>query len=229
MRGAALSLVLCSNLAWAAQPPNFCGISQWQSFIDEAASRSRSPSPWIGAVILAESAGCESMNGRPTTSAAGAMGLMQLMPTTWERLRERLNLGTDPYDPHDNILAGAAYLHELHDRYGWPGASAAYHAGPARYDDYLKSGRPLPGATLEYLARVGRSLARVNADSRLPTVADGNSPDTNRELFVARKASVAVTDTHSDRAATGDLFLALRHDKRRSDSKPPESRDVQQQ
>ncbi|WP_442868385.1 lytic transglycosylase domain-containing protein [Bradyrhizobium sp. CCBAU 11445] len=53
-------------------------------------------------------------------SPKGAMGLMQIMPATWTELRERYNLGNDPYDPHDNILAGTAYLRELLDRYGSP-------------------------------------------------------------------------------------------------------------
>lgn len=44
------------------------------------------------------------------------MGLMQIMPATWADLRARHRLGSDPYDPCDNILAGVAYLCELHDR-----------------------------------------------------------------------------------------------------------------
>lgn len=48
------------------------------------------------------------------------MGLMQIMPATWAELRERYNLGNDPYDPHDNILAGTAYLRELLDRMARP-------------------------------------------------------------------------------------------------------------
>ena len=47
------------------------------------------------------------------------------MPATWAELRERYYLGNDPYDPHDNILAGTAYLRELLDRYGSPGVFAA--------------------------------------------------------------------------------------------------------
>src|ERR1700675_3128454 len=61
-------------------------------------------------------------------------------------------LGANPYDPHDNILAGAAYLRELHDRYGAPGFLAAYNAGPVRYDDHLATGRPLPAGTRAYVA-----------------------------------------------------------------------------
>src|SRR5580658_7901305 len=58
----------------------------------------------------------------------------------------------DPYDAHDNILAGAAYLRELLDRYGSPGFLAAYNAGPARYEDHLATGRALPTETQAYVA-----------------------------------------------------------------------------
>lgn len=82
------------------------------------------------------------------------MGLMQIMPETWASLRLRYGLGPDPFDVHDNILAGAAYLRELHDRYGAPGFLAAYNAGPTRYETYLATGRPLPNETLAYVDRL---------------------------------------------------------------------------
>lgn len=41
-------------------------------------------------------------------SPVGAMGLMQIMPDTWENLRLRHRLGSNADDPRDNILAGAA-------------------------------------------------------------------------------------------------------------------------
>ena len=72
------------------------------------------------------------------------MGLMQIMPKTYAELRARHRLGPDAYDPRDNILAGAAYLREMLDRYGSPGFLAAYNAGPLRYDQHLATGRPLP-------------------------------------------------------------------------------------
>ena len=96
------------------------------------------------------------LDGRPITSRAGAMGLMQLMPETWAELRDRYALGSNPYDPHDNILAGAAYLRELYERHGYPNLFAAYNAGPARLDDYLFNGRPLPDETRAYLAALGQ-------------------------------------------------------------------------
>jgi len=91
-------------------------------------------------------------------SPKGAMGLMQIMPDTWSGLRSRYGLGPNPFDPHDNIVAGAAYLRELHDRYGTAGFLAAYNAGPGRYEDHLTSGRPLPAETQAYVAALAPLL-----------------------------------------------------------------------
>jgi hypothetical protein len=74
------------------------------------------------------------------------------MPETYAELRLRYHLGTDPYEPRNNILAGAAYLREMHDRFGPDGFLAAYNAGPGRYEGYVKSGRPLPDETRDYVA-----------------------------------------------------------------------------
>jgi soluble lytic murein transglycosylase-like protein len=153
---AANLLLLLSSSLNAADRPVFCGTERWTPFIAEAATRSGIPAQWLQAVIRAESAGCAFMNDRPTTSSAGAMGLMQLMPTTWSQIRRMLKLGDDPYQPHDNILAGAEYLRELYDRYGAPGFIAAYQAGPERYEDSLRGSRALPAETVDYLARVLR-------------------------------------------------------------------------
>jgi soluble lytic murein transglycosylase-like protein len=98
-------------------------------FIDDASRRFGVPVQWIRSVLSVESAG--DVRGR---SSKGAIGLMQIMPETWADLRLRYGLGNDPYDRRDNILAGTAYLRELHDRYGSPGFLAAYNAGPARYE-----------------------------------------------------------------------------------------------
>ena len=74
-------------------------------FIAEAASRFALPVTWLHAVMRAES------RGRPrAVSPKGAIGLMQIMPATWQELRDRHRLGADPFDPHDNIIAGAGYI-----------------------------------------------------------------------------------------------------------------------
>src|SRR3546814_17600415 len=97
--------------------------------------------------MRAESAGCTELDGRPITSPAGAMGLMQLMPEPWAELRQRHGLGIDPYAPRDNILAGAAYLRQMVDRFAVPGAFAAHHAGPARDAPPVRTGVSQHGKT----------------------------------------------------------------------------------
>jgi cell division septation protein DedD len=131
----------------------------WGPYIAEAAKKYDVPELWVRAVMRQESGGQLYENGQLIISSAGAMGLMQVMPSTYDDLRARYSLGDDPYDPHDNIMAGAAYLREMYDLYGSPGFLAAYNAGPARLDDYLTRNRPLPDETRRYVARVGRAIA----------------------------------------------------------------------
>ena len=122
--------------------------------IAEAAQRFELPASWISAILKAESNG-----NRQALSPKGAMGLMQVMPDTWAKLRARQRLGSNPYDPHDNIIAGSAYIRALYDRYGSPGWIAAYNAGPRRYEASLR-GRPLPAETRSYVATVAQNLER---------------------------------------------------------------------
>lgn len=119
----------------------------YAGYIADAARRFGIPEAWIRAVMRVESRG-----DVRAISPKGAIGLMQIMPATWGDLRARHYLGGDPYDPRDNIIAGAAYLREMHDRYGSPGFLAAYNAGPGRYEEYRETGRPLPAETRAYVA-----------------------------------------------------------------------------
>jgi len=128
--------------------------------IAEASRRFRIPEDWIRAVLAAESD-----HDIRVVSDAGAMGLMQVMPATWDELTARLKLGDDPFEPRANILAGTAYLREMLDRYGdVSGMLAAYNAGPSRYDEYLATGRSLPAETIDYVAK----LAPIMGGNALP-------------------------------------------------------------
>jgi soluble lytic murein transglycosylase-like protein len=124
-------------------------VDRFAKFVGEASGRFAVPAHWIRAVMQVESSGDEH-----AISSRGAMGLMQLMPGTWVELSARHGLGLDPFDPHDNIMAGSAYLKEMHDRFGSAGFLAAYHAGPARYEKHLATGQPLPPETTAYVAAV---------------------------------------------------------------------------
>src|SRR3546814_12521055 len=105
-------------------------LDRWRDFSAEASRRFGVPEAWIRAVMHAESGGRTMLYGRPITSGAGAMGLMQVMPGTYEEMRRAHDLGSDPYDPRDNILAGTAYLRAMSDSSCYPGPCPALKYGP---------------------------------------------------------------------------------------------------
>lgn len=139
---------------------------RWRGIAAEAADRFGLPVEWVMRVIEAESAGRTELGGRPTTSHAGAMGLMQIMPGTWASLRAQYGLGSDPHDPSDNIVAGTAYLRAMYDRFGYPGLFGAYNAGPGRYGEYVTEGRPLPRETRDYMAKITGSGPPASTSGR---------------------------------------------------------------
>ncbi|RUW36218.1 MULTISPECIES: lytic transglycosylase domain-containing protein [unclassified Mesorhizobium] len=161
----------------AVMPP---ARNRYDTHIAEAAKRFRLPPTWIRAVLGAESAG-----DQRATSRKGAMGLMQIVPNTWSDLRVRYRLGADPYDPHDNIIAGSAYIRELVDRYGWPGWIAAYNAGPRRYEASLK-GRRLPRETLAYVAIVASAIGNTGTMKANSPTFSGRYGWKYAPLFVAQ-------------------------------------------
>jgi hypothetical protein len=127
------------------------------------------PDRWIREVMHQESGGNLYHGGGLVTSGAGAMGLMQVMPATYDEIRARYpELGEDPYDPHNNILAGTAYIREMYDIYGSPGFLAAYNAGPGRLDDYLTQNRALPEETRRYVAAIGPRIAGATPHTPSP-------------------------------------------------------------
>jgi len=146
----------------AARRPTELSVRPLAAFVTEASKRFGVPEHWIRAVIHVESSAKQRAR-----SSKGAMGLMQIMPKTWTELRARYGLGADPFDPHDNILAGAAYIRELYDRYGAPGFLAAYNAGPGRYERHLATGRAPPHQTWRTSRRSPRS-SRANRLTRRP-------------------------------------------------------------
>ncbi len=136
----------------------------WGPYVHEAAVRFSFPEAWIRAVMQQESGGQQaSADGAPITSSAGAMGLMQVMPGTYDLLRQRYALGPDPYDPRSNILAGTAYLQEMHARFGAPAFLAAYNAGPDRVDAYLNGSTILPDETVSYVAAIGPRIGMAGS------------------------------------------------------------------
>ena len=183
--------------------------------MQEASRRFHVPASWLRAVMRAESHG-----NANSVSDKGAIGLMQVMPRTYIELRAKYGFGPDPFDPCDNILAGAAYLAEMLARYGSPGFLAAYNAGPRRYEEHLLGGRPLPAETTDYVARLAPELGFAS----VPTAGITAPPDALRApMFVTMAAlNIAPAATaigganrvgRSQKAAPHPLFPAPRADK----------------
>jgi len=195
--GALRSLAIALALL-AATPAHADQVERWRPYIAQASAKFGIPAQWIEHVMRAESGGKTMLDGRPITSRAGAMGLMQLMPGTWAQIRAELGLGGNPHDPRDNILAGTAYLRLMYDRFGYPGLFAAYNAGPARYVAYVATGRTLPGETRAYLVSVGGVPASRPSPSQ--------TAPTTPLFFALRSASFGKP---SDRAGAARLFVRL--------------------
>jgi len=118
--------------------------AQIDEFVRKSAARDGFTPDLLRAIIGRES------GFRPcAVSAKGAQGLMQLMPETAGALGVR-----DPFDPGENISAGARYLRQLLDRYGGDLTLAlgAYNAGPARIDWF--GGLPPFSETRNYVSSI---------------------------------------------------------------------------
>lgn len=164
--------------------------------VRDASLRFGIPEQWIWAVMRIESAG-----RIDATSHAGAMGLMQVMPGTWANLTARHGLGGNAYDPRANIMAGAAYLRQMHDRYGSPGFLAAYNAGPGRYEQYLRGERGLPAETQNYVARLAPMIGGdaapliVSSSSTAPSAQPPRPSWTQASLFAVRSPATENADS----------------------------------
>lgn len=175
--------VACPALAQTLPATRTATADPYAVHIAEASRRFGIPQAWIVAVKRTESG-----DDVRAVSPAGALGLMQIMPDTWAELRARYQLGRDPFDPRDNIIAGTAYLREMLDRYGTvPAMLAAYNAGPARYDEHLAIGRALPAETRAYVALLAPALGSTAPSDKPRTALQPPADWREAPLFVARK------------------------------------------
>jgi soluble lytic murein transglycosylase-like protein len=123
---------------WANDGASYASTVQW------AADYYQLPVTLLWAVIKVES-----NFDSDARSGAGAQGLMQLMPGTASDLGVR-----DPYDPYQNIFAGARYLRLLANRFAGDlqYTLAGYNAGP--YAVQRAGGVPPYPETIEYVRKV---------------------------------------------------------------------------
>ena len=196
--GALIRAMLAAALGGATVPVAGAPVDRWSHEIGLASRRFGIPKDWVRKVMQVESGGRASLMGAPVVSAAGAMGLMQLMPETWLEMRDAHRLGPNPFDPSDNILAGTAYLRAMYDRFGYPGLFAAYNAGPGRYSRFL-TGENLPAETVRYVRRIA---------VRDALVATRVKPSAPRALALLRPAIFALERKEGENGASIELVPA---------------------
>ncbi len=136
----------------------------YQSQIAQA-STDHQVSPYLIAAVIE----CESGWDASATSSQGAVGLMQLLPSTAQQMADANLVDSSRYpvanlsDPEVNIQYGSAYLRFLIERYGeLEPAIAAYNAGMGNVDAWIADGQDIRDAvefpeTSHYLLRVVRS------------------------------------------------------------------------
>ncbi len=134
--------------------------------VQSAAQENSLEAALIHAVITVESG-----SNAQATSPRGAQGLMQLMPATARRFKLH-----NPYDPAQNIRAGASYLRELLDLFKGDVrlTLAAYNAGP---NAVLRHGNRIPpyAETQHYVPKVMRIYRGLSQNAMMKIPAGGAS------------------------------------------------------
>lgn len=127
----------------------------WNLITEQA--RAQSLDPYLVLALIKQ----ESAFDDQTYSSAGATGYMQLMPFTALEMipgveRHQLNR------PEINLQAGTRYIRRMLDRYqgSVPHALAAYNAGPAAVDKWIKEGRDQEGTLEDFIENIPYSETR---------------------------------------------------------------------
>lgn len=115
----------------------------------------------IDPILVASVMETESHFNFGSVSPAGAIGLMQLMPSTARMV------GVNPYDPLENVIGGASYLRSQLDSFSGYGeyavtnAIAAYNAGGNAVREY--GGCPPYNETINYVYKVADVYNRLSS------------------------------------------------------------------
>ena len=166
-------------------PSQATGTAGLTDVIDRIAGEQGVEGPLVHSVIRAES------NYNPSAiSPKGAMGVMQLIPSTAKRFGV-----SDVFDPADNIQGGVKYLRFLLDYYGgdYSKAIAAYNAGEAAVDKY--NGVPPYSETRNYVLQVAKNLRAARAGRPKPA---GIAPEAGKSGQGAETRKPIITSVGSD-------------------------------
>jgi soluble lytic murein transglycosylase len=166
-----VALAVAAALAWTVrEEPDFYLRARYPLEYEHVI-RGHAANHGLDPALLAAVVYVESHFDPNATSAAGAIGLMQLLPETAKGIALRTGgdrfVVADLRDPEINIRYGSWYLDHLRTKYGGDMgvALAAYHAGPGNVDHWRAEGLGIPfPETREYVEEVER-LRGVYADA----------------------------------------------------------------
>lgn len=169
-----------------------------RSLIEESARRYGVPVRIAQNLAMAES----SMNPK-AVSPAGAIGVMQLMPSTAR------SLGVDPYDPAQNIEGGIRYLKQQYDRFGsWPLAVAAYNSGPSTVQKY--GGIPPYRETQGHVSKVMSGVPGAAAPTATTTTPVAQTPQERLQKLLQITRSPYTSNWMKAMASAQDFVAAHR-------------------
>jgi hypothetical protein len=103
----------------------------------------------------------------------------------------------------------------MHDRFGYPGLFAAYNAGPGRYEEHLRAGRPLPRETRAYVARIESALANTSelaVDGAVSPPANAGSPAqiaSGTRLFFTLSTLKSEAENARNSAPESEIFVPV--------------------
>lgn len=124
----------------------------------------------VGRDVIYSTINVESGFNKNAISSKGAVGLMQLLPSTAQDLAQRMNMEDfDLQNPQDNILLGTYYLSILKNRFsGWKETLCAYNAGPTNVSAWLaKAEYSTDGKTLNHIPFKETRQYLVNIEKNL--------------------------------------------------------------
>lgn len=172
-------------------------MARWEPLIKKASKKFGVPATWIREVMQIESGGRTMMSANlRIMSSENAVGLMQIQPGTYAEMRTQYGLGPDPFNPHDNIFAGAGYLRWLKSKYGYPVMFEAYDDGPGHLEQRITSRSLLPLETQNYVRNVLVALGDRNALPQAVGIgANGAGASPASNTASGALAPVAVTPT----------------------------------